>query len=281
VRFPYSSPGLIARCRTAPPVGLIPGGGSASRLSPLPFSKELLPIGFRTTELGPRPKVLAHYLLEGLVSAGADPVFWLLDHRKTDIIQYFGSGRALGARLAYIALEASQSVLHTLDAAYPFARGRQVLFGFPDIIFEPPQAPSRLLKRLRADSVDVVLAAVPSPAEQVGDRVALDANGEVQELLIKPTQSPLPHVWMLAAWAPRFSDFLHAWLNTGDLRDTHAAAAGPPAAGSRELQLSHGLEAAKAAGLRVVAEVFPGGSFIDAGTPDGLLSALKRYTDRI
>ena len=47
-------------------VGIIPAAGTAQRISPLPCSKELFPVGFRrlddSGEL--RPKSAANYLLE-------------------------------------------------------------------------------------------------------------------------------------------------------------------------------------------------------------------------
>src|SRR5688500_804040 len=117
------------------PLGVIPGGGIATRLAPLPCSKELLPIGFRATPSGPRPVVGASCLRDSFTEARVRQVFWLLDRGKTDVMSYFGSGAAFGTRLAYVAIDSSPSVLHTVDGARAFLRDRPVLFGFPDIIF--------------------------------------------------------------------------------------------------------------------------------------------------
>ena len=56
-------------------VGLIPAGGQATRLAPLPCSKELYPIGFRFAEADHslRPKVVSHYLLEKMRKSILDP----------------------------------------------------------------------------------------------------------------------------------------------------------------------------------------------------------------
>ena len=53
-------------------VGLLPAGGQGTRIGPLPCSKELFPIGFRSNEEGQdlRPKVVSHYLLEKMRLAG-------------------------------------------------------------------------------------------------------------------------------------------------------------------------------------------------------------------
>jgi glucose-1-phosphate thymidylyltransferase len=50
-------------------VGIVPAAGQATRISPLPCSKELYPIAFRRGESGARPKVVSHYLFGRLASA--------------------------------------------------------------------------------------------------------------------------------------------------------------------------------------------------------------------
>jgi glucose-1-phosphate thymidylyltransferase len=257
---------------TAPePVGVIPGGGSATRLAPLPCSKELLPVGFRQTSRGPRPKVIANYLVDGFRLAGARQVFWLIDRTKADIMQYFGSGADFGTRMAYVPSEVSPSVVHTVDAAYAFLRDRHVLFGFPDIIFEPALAPRKLWERLQQRGVDVVLGAVPAPPEQVADRVEIGAEGRALQIRVKPANCPWQNAWILAAWAPRFTSFLHTWLQA--LQASPASGGGVGA----ELYMGDALQAAIQAGLSIEVETFQDGSFIDAGTPAGLEAAVSRH----
>lgn len=252
-------------------MGVIPGGGSGQRMAPLPCSKELLPLGFRSTEQGPRPRVIASYLLEALREAGAEQVYWLIDRSKTDIVSYFGDGAELGLQLAYAPTWASPSVVHTLDGARGFLRDAHVLFGFPDIVFEPAHALRALRERLLRSGADVVLGAVPAPAEQVGDRVHLDPSGRALEVRIKPTGCSWPHIWMLAAWAPSFTGFLQRWL------EERAASAVVRSGTATELYLGHAMQAGIEAGLSIEVETFQGGSFIDVGTPAGFARALARY----
>jgi glucose-1-phosphate thymidylyltransferase len=251
------------------PVGVIPGGGGATRLAPLPFSKELLPIGFRDTPLGPRPKVIVNYLLDSLRDAGVQRVYWLLDKSKSDVLAYFGSGASFGLHLAFVPTEASPSVVHTLDRAHEFLRDQHVLFGFPDIIFEPADAFGRLWQRLMHGRADVVLGAVPAPAHVIADRVEVDAGGKLLKVRVKPLDRALDPAWILAAWTPRFTSFLHTWL------ERHGQPSG--AARSTELYLGHAVEAAREAGLSIEVETFRDGCFIDVGTPQGLKAALARY----
>lgn len=252
------------------PVGVIPGGGTATRLAPLPCSKELLPIGFRPTPNGPRPKVVSSYLLDSFTEAGVSEVFWLLDRGKTDVMRYFGSGAEFGARLAYVAIDSSPSVVHTVDGARAFLRDRPVLFGFPDIIFEPAALARQVWQRLRGGGADVVLGAVHAPPEQIADRVLVGPGGRALEVQVKPLDSPWPEAWFLAAWGPRFTLFLNTWLVELQAKGRDAP---PPA----ELYMGHAIQAAIGAGLSVLVETSHDGSFIDAGTPAGLASALRRY----
>jgi glucose-1-phosphate thymidylyltransferase len=253
------------------PVGVIPGGGTATRLAPLPCSKELLPIGFRATPNGPRPKVVASYLIDSFTEAGVREVFWLLDRAKTDVMSYFGSGEAFGTRLAYVAVDGSPSVVHTVDGARAFLRERPVLFGFPDIIFEPAALARRVWERLRGGGADVVLGAVPAPPEQIADRVRVGPAGRVLEVRVKPLDSPWPDAWILAAWAPGFTRFLQAWLAEQQVKSAREGLL--PA----ELYMGHAVQAAIGAGMSVLVETLHDGSFIDAGTPAGLANALRRY----
>ena len=119
-------------------VGLLPAGGKASRVSPLPCSKEIYPIGFRRMgENGiSRPKVVCHYLLENMRSAGATKAYIVLRKGKWDIPAYLRDGEMLNMNLAYLIMRLPLGVPYTVDQAYPFVKDAFVAFGFPDIIFE-------------------------------------------------------------------------------------------------------------------------------------------------
>ena len=72
-------------------VGFIPAGGQASRIAPLPCSKELFPVGLHTAAegRGSPAKVVAHYLLEKMRFAGITNAYIVLRPRKWDIPAYF------------------------------------------------------------------------------------------------------------------------------------------------------------------------------------------------
>ena len=119
-------------------IGLIPAAGVGERLSPLPCSKEIYPIGFRDSQvkLEKRPKVACHYLLEKMRLAGISQAYVILRKGKWDIPAYLGEGKIVDMNLAYLIIDASDGPPYTLDQAFPFVKDALVAFGFPDILFQ-------------------------------------------------------------------------------------------------------------------------------------------------
>lgn len=52
--------------------GIVPAVGAGSRIQPLAFSKELLPVGSRIVDGTERPRAVSEYLVERMLRAGAD-----------------------------------------------------------------------------------------------------------------------------------------------------------------------------------------------------------------
>ena len=118
-------------------IGLLPAAGQGSRISPLPMSKELFPLGFRKVKgkAGQRPKVACHYLLEKMHLAGAQEALLILRPGKWDIPEFLGDGADLGLRLAYLTVHVPFGVPFSLNQAYPFVREATVVMGFPDHLY--------------------------------------------------------------------------------------------------------------------------------------------------
>src|ERR1700710_2557914 len=81
--------------------GIIPAAGVGSRIQPLAFSKELLPVGSRLRGSEERPRAVSEYLVERMVAGGADKLCFVISPRKSDIMQYYGA-RLWGADIAYV-----------------------------------------------------------------------------------------------------------------------------------------------------------------------------------
>lgn len=262
-------------------VGLVPAAGQGSRLAPLPLSKELFPLGFRQVpgQRDLRPKVVCHYLLEKMQRAGVSDVFLILRPGKWDIPAYLGDGADLGLHLAYLTVHVPFGVPFSLNQAYPFIQGATVLLGFPDILFGPEDAYSRLLQRLENRGADVVLGLFPTDQPEKVGVVDFDETGRVLGIYEKSTFTHLPYMWAIAVWQPCFTDFLHQFVRQqqrnmiGD-RIPQYFKSWPP---YTEIPIGDVIYGAVRAGLRVEAEVLDGGYYLDIGTPDNLRTALQRF----
>ncbi|BAY83528.1 glucose-1-phosphate thymidylyltransferase [Calothrix parasitica NIES-267] len=263
-----------------PVIGLIPAGGKATRISPLPLSKELYPVGFRgggdieinnqdNNQNHLRPKVVSHYLLEKMRNAGIDKAYFILRPGKWDIPAYFGDGKMLSMSLGYLIMGLPYGVPFTLDSAYPFVKDAVVALGFPDILFEPKDAYSKILKKLNNSNADVVLGLFPTDKPQKAGMVDFDENGKVISIIEKPLQSDLRFMWGIAVWKPDFTEFLHQYLIA--VQEDINLPSLP------EIPIGNIIQAAISKGLQVEAEAFADGSYLDIGTPDDLIRAVRGF----
>lgn len=269
-------------------IGLIPAGGKATRISPLPLSKELFPVGFRddgdtnilinthfnnqnNNQNNLRPKVVSHYLLEKMESAGIEKAYFILRKGKWDIPAYFGDGAMLSMNLGYLIMSLPYGVPFTLDSAYPFVKDAAVALGFPDILFEPSCAYIQILERLEVSDADVVLGLFPTDKSQKAGMVDFDDTGKVLSIIEKPLQSDLRFMWGIAVWKPEFTEFMHEYL-IGVKQDGNLAQL-------PEIPIGNVIQAAINQGLQVEAEAFVNGSYLDIGTPDDLITAVRGFAE--
>jgi glucose-1-phosphate thymidylyltransferase len=253
---------------------LVPAAGRASRVSPLPCSKELFPVGFHRlgAERNLRPKVAGHYLLEKLRLANITKAFIVLREGKWDIPAYFRDGEMLDMSLGYLMMRLPFGVPYTLDQAFPFVEHSLVALGFPDMIFEPEDAFVRLLERRNEKDADVVLGLFPAHKAHKTDMVELDALGRVRGIEIKPRRTQLRYAWEIAVWAPSFTRFMHEFVSS----DLRSGGRGKRSRSGRlnEMHVADVFQAAIDSGFRVETVIFENGSCLDIGTVDDMLAAI-------
>ena len=254
---------------------MIPAAGQANRLAPLPFSKELYPIGQMrikgSDEL--RPKPVCIYLLEKMRAAGARDVYIVLRKGKWDIPSYLGDGSSLDMNLAYLIMGLPFGVPYTLNQAYPFIRQATVTFGFPDIIFQSADAFNELLDKLETSQADVVLGLFPVDDPHKFHMVALNRNGRIHNIVLNPVATHLEYTWIIAVWTRTFTQFMHQYLAdiTGKKQKKEIVAA---ASRKTELHLSEVLQHAINRKLKVEGVIFADDNCLDIGTYDDLAKAV-------
>ena len=173
--------------------GIIPAAGRGSRIQPLAFSKELLPVGSETTD-GPggiqeRPRAVSEYLVERMILAGADKLCFVISPGKTDILEYFGA-RLDGASIAYVVQPEPGGLCDAVFRALPFiAPGEELLIGLPDTVWSPLDG----FARLPAATLSFLLFPVEQP--ELFDAVVTDQNDMVLEIQVKQPNASSRWVW--------------------------------------------------------------------------------------
>lgn len=250
-------------------VGLIPAGGHATRLGPLPCSKELFPIGWQSDETGKmKPKAVSAFLLEKYKAAGIRKAYFILRKGKWDIPQYYGDGQGVEMDLAYLIMNLPHGHPFTLDQAFPFTRNNFVAFGYPDILFGPEDAFSQLIRKQGDTKADIVLGIFPIRPDQQWHIASFGHDGKIDTIARKTPPPEIPRLGFgIAFWTSEFSLFMHEFLLRAIKQNVFVAPDG------NEYIMNHVLQAAIDEGLAVESVVFESGFILDVGTPDDLFAA--------
>jgi len=259
-------------------VAVIPAAGMATRLAPLPCSKELIPIGFGAIgqEKKFRPKVVSHYLLEMFKLARIKKAYIVLHSGKLDIPVYFGSGQMVDMKLAYLLVDFPIAVPYTLDQAYPFVRNKLVALGFPDIVLHPEDSFVQLLTKKMQTKADIVLGLYPTDQPHKMDVIDFDENGCIRQIRPKPSKlkdGKLNYTWLTAVWTPVFTQYLHEFVTEHKKRyldDCLETAT----KNRRELFVGDVFQAAIADRFNIETVLFSDGNCLDIGTPEDLAKAV-------
>jgi glucose-1-phosphate thymidylyltransferase len=203
------------------------------------------------------------HLLESIRDAGATNAFVVLRKGKWDIPNYFGAGMSFGPRLAYVITEVLDGVPFSVDQAYDLLKEKRILFGFPDILFQPKTAFVQLIQRQRSTEADAVLGLFPTAHSDTMDMVEITDRGRVTAIEVKPAQTALTFTWILAVWTRRFFDFLHDTVNASSDNPGEASV-------NREIHMGHVIQMAITAGLDIDSVSFPDGTCLDIGTQESL-----------
>jgi glucose-1-phosphate thymidylyltransferase len=259
-------------------IGLIPAGGRAERISPLPCSKEIFPVGFgEIKQKGRRlPKVAAHYLLEKMQLAEATKAYFVLAKGKWDIPAYFGDGSIVNMAIGYLVTEVPYGVPFTIDSAFSFLKNKRILFGFPDIILQPHDVYTQLIDRMQSSNADIVLGLFGAKDPAKMDMVDLSADGTICGIQIKPERTRLKWTWIIAVWNFSFTQFIHEYVQQHLV--TIAAEDGrfkENRHNHKEIYLGDVIQKAIESDMKIDKVMFNTGTYIDIGSPEDMMTAIE------
>jgi len=169
--------------------GIIPAAGIGSRIQPLAFSKELLPVGSRIDGVTERPRAVSEYLVERMVRGGASKICFIIAPGKSDILEYYG-GNAFSAEIFYAVQSRPAGLCDAIFCALPLVGPDEpIIVGLPDTIWFPEDALCQL--------PDSVLSFLLFPVEhpELFDAVISDETGTVLEIQVKQAGAKSRWVW--------------------------------------------------------------------------------------
>src|ERR671917_1097397 len=109
--------------------GVVPAAGAGTRIQPLAFSKELLPVGSRIDGAVERPRAVSEHLVERMLTAGASRIAFIISPGKSDILEYYG-GQIGDARICYFVQPRPAGLCDAIFQAAPFiAADEPVIIG--------------------------------------------------------------------------------------------------------------------------------------------------------
>jgi len=243
------------------PIGIIPAAGLGTRLLPLAYPKELLPITYsdRDGTIVPRPVLQSS--LEQMRRAGVAQCVIVIAEWKLELVRVFGDGTAVGVSLAYVVRGTPRGLADAIVAARPWLGDRDGCLALPDTLIAPDDALARVRAEREASGAELVLGVFPTEhPEQLGP-VRVASAGRVAEVLDKPAITDLRNTWGIAVWSPKFTELL-----------AREVAAAPDDA---KPVLGAVFQRAIDAGMSVRAVTFDDGHFVDVGTSAGLAEALS------
>ena len=233
--------------------GIVPAAGSGTRIQPLAFSKELLPVGGRLDGDTERPRAVSEYLIERMLTGGADKICFVISPWKSDILQYYG-GAVGGAAIAYVVQPEPAGLCDAIFRALPLIRPDEpVLVGLPDTIWLPEDA----FTELPEDRLAFLTFPVARP--ELFDAVISDPRGAVREIQVKLRGAASNWVWGAFKLPGRVLCELERLWRARDRRDEYIGTL---------------VNAYLAAGGSAVA-VPAGTAYVDVGTLGGYREAMR------
>ena len=169
--------------------GIIPAAGAGSRIQPLAFSKELLPVGSRREGELERPRAVSEYLVDRMVRGGVRKICFVISPEKSDILSYYG-GEAPPARIFYAVQSRPAGLCDAIFQAAPLVHSEeQAIVGLPDTVWFPGDA----LCRLEDHRFSFLLFPVDHPERF--DAVLIDGANRVLEVRVKRRDAGSRWIW--------------------------------------------------------------------------------------
>jgi len=231
-------------------LGIVPAAGNATRMQPMGGSKELLPLGWNADG---SLRVIAEYLIERMMMAGAERICLVISPQKSDLLAYFARSRFAARVFFVVQPEAAGLCDAVFRAGGHVAAKERVLIGLPDTVWQPRVA----FGRVPTDTLHLITFPVRHPEEF--DAVRAGGANRVAEVEVKQAGSRQRRVWgAITAPGQVWLELERFWRERG----------------AREQFLGHLFNAWIESGRAITYDT-QGTEYWDVGTPKGYQRALE------
>jgi dTDP-glucose pyrophosphorylase len=239
-------------------LGVIPAAGAASRIQPLAFSKELLPVGSRVEGGVERPRAVSEYLVERMIVAGATRLCFVIAPGKSDILHYYGAA-VHGVPVFYAVQAKPAGLCDAIFQAAPLALPDEaVMVGLPDTVWFPIDG----LRALDGRLLSFLL--FPAERPELFDAVVTDGAGNVLDIEVKTRGATSSWIWGAFKLPARTLAELRALWERRDRRDVYLGT----------LVNAYLADGGRAVGVR------GGQAYVDVGTLNGYREALELLSSK-
>ena len=233
--------------------GIIPAAGSGSRIQPLAFSKELLPVGSNIIHNCERPRAVSEYLIERMRIAGVSKICMVISPGKSDILRYYGSG-VDAIQFCYAIQQQPSGLCDAIFRAVPVIQPHDhVLIGLPDTVWFPEDA----LCELPDGVLSFLLFPVDHP--EFYDAVDTGADATVRQIRVKCPEVITNWVWGAFKMPGEVLHDLHTLWKMRECKDEYMGT----------------LINAYIEGGATVKGIRAGNAYVDVGTLNGYREALR------
>lgn len=233
--------------------GILPAAGAGSRMQPLAFSKELLPVAGRSDPDAERPRAVSEFLVERLIAGGASRLCFVIAPGKSDILEYYG-GVVQHVPVCYVVQGAPAGLCDAVFHTAPLVpHGDHVLIGLPDTVWFPVDA----LRTLPPDRLGLLLFPVDHP--ELFDAVITDEQSQVSEVQVKQASPRSKWIWGAMGMPAGVFHALHDLWRERQRADEYLGS----------------LINAYIAGRHPVTGVRTGRAYVDVGTLNGYRHAIQ------
>jgi len=211
-------------------------------------------VGGRVDGAVERPRAISEYLVDRMITGGANKLCFVIAPGKSDILEYYGGGNVDSVTISFVVQPHPSGLCDAVFQAAPLiAANENVCIGLPDTIWFPQNA----LCALPDDELSFLLFPVSQP--QFFDAVRTTADGGVLEIQVKQQNAASNWIWGAFKMPGAVLHELHSLWIERDRRDEYIGTL-------VNAWLARG---GKALGIRA------GESYVDVGTLNGYREAIN------